>query len=111
MAPNQGERAMSTDQSTASAQPPEAGSTGPLALVVPPDGTATLTRLPEAGLPVQDRQQLNAIQEAVGGEFEALGDGRWLILLNAARHDLPLPVNTRASLLARALGLRPRDEL
>ena len=88
------------------AEPAPDPSTGPLALVVQPDGTATLTRLPEAGLPVQDRQQLAAIQDTVKGEFEALGNGRWLLLVNAARHELLLPVNERAGLLATSVGLR-----
>ena len=100
---------MSTDQSTDHPQTPQPPggepSTGPLALVVQPDGPATLARLPQGGIPAQDREQLAAIQDTLAGEADALGDGRWLVLVNAARHELGLPVNTQATLLARAVGL------
>jgi hypothetical protein len=93
---------MSTDQSTAPAEP----STGPLVLVIQPDGTATTERLPASGTPAQDREQLAAINDTVGGYFTTIGDGLWLALVNEDGERLALPPNHSGHLLARALGFR-----
>jgi hypothetical protein len=100
---------MSTPESTADPAP----STGPLVLVVQPDGTATTEHLPASGTIAQDRQQLAAINETVGGHFTTIGDGYWLALVNEDGQEFGLPANTAADLLARALGFkfRPGDEL
>jgi hypothetical protein len=100
---------MSTPESTADPAP----STGPLVLVIQPDGSAITTHLPATGSMVADRQQLAEINETVGGFFTTIGDGYWVALVNEDGHHLGLPVNTAADLLARALGFkfRPGDEL
>jgi len=103
---------MSTDQSTDSPQTSDPG-TGPLVLLVQPDGTATTERMPATGTPAQDRAQLKFINDAIGGYFTTIGDGVWIALVNEDGERLMLPPNTTADLLARALGFRfrPGDEL
>jgi hypothetical protein len=95
---------MSTDQSTPTADQ----STGPLVLVVQPDGTAATEHLPASGNIAQDHQQLAAINEAVGGHFTTIGDGHWLALVNEDGEAFGLPVNPQADYLARALGFKFR---
>lgn len=100
---------MSTAQST---DPTDQG-TGPLVLVVQPDGHGSTARLPASGDMIQDREQLEAINATVGGHFTTIGSGRWVALVNEDGGDFGLPLNTQASLLARALGWRfaPGDDL
>jgi hypothetical protein len=76
--------------------------TGPLALVVQPDGTATAERLPE-----NPAACLAALREAIGGHFEAIGNGRWCAYTIEDVRDLANPQPNRpADRLAEMLGWR-----
>jgi hypothetical protein len=82
-------------------------------LVIQPDGTATTEHLPASGSMAEDRQQLAAINETVGGHFTTIGDGYWVALVNEDGQEFGLPPNFKADLLARSLGFQFRagDEL
>jgi|SRR5215471_1223424 len=99
---------MSTDQSTDTTD----GLTGPLVLVVEPDGTATTPRMPSSDVGM-GHAQLKFINDTLGGYFTTIGDGVWLALVNEDGQRLGLAPNTKGDLLARALGFRfrPGDEL
>ena len=98
---------MSTDQST---DPTDHPATGPLVLVVQPDGTASTARLPASGNMIQDHEQLAAIHDTVGGHFTTIGSGLWLALVNEDGQQFGLPANPQANLLARALGFKFRPD-
>ena len=74
--------------------------TGPLALVVQPDGTAAAERLPQ-----NPAACLAALREAIGGHFEAIGNGKWLAYTIEDSRDDPRP-NAPADRLATMLGWR-----
>ena len=76
--------------------------TGPLALVIQPDGSTTAERLP-----ANPAACLAALHQAIGGHFEAIGNGRWHAYTIEDIRDLahPLP-NPAADRLAESLGWR-----
>jgi hypothetical protein len=71
-----------------------------LALVVQPDGTATAERLPQ-----NPAAMLAALRDAIGGHFEAIGNGRWLAYTIEDNRDDGRP-NMPADRLAEMLGWR-----
>jgi hypothetical protein len=73
---------------------------GPLALVIQPDGSTTAERLP-----VNPAAMLAALREAIGGHFEAIGNGRWCAYTIEDNRDDPRP-NRPADRLAELLGWR-----
>ena len=75
---------------------------GPLALVIQPDGSTTAERLP-----VNPAAMLAALREAIGGHFEAIGNGRWCAYTIEDDRDLTNPEpNRAANRLAELLGWR-----
>jgi len=75
---------------------------GPLALVIQPDGSTTAERLP-----VNPAAMLAALREAIGGHFEAIGNGRWCAYTIEDNRDLTNPQpNRAANRLAELLGWR-----
>jgi hypothetical protein len=80
--------------------PPTITPGGPLALIVTPEGAATLTPLPQ-----NPAAMLTALNEAVGGYLTAVGTREgWVAYINEDGKGLGLPPNFQADLLARALG-------
>lgn len=76
--------------------------TGPLALVIQPDGTATAERLPE-----NPAACLAVLNQIIGGHFEAIGDSRWCAYTIEDVRDLADPQsNPAADRLASLLGWR-----
>ena len=75
---------------------------GPLALVVEPDGSARTLRLPDAG-PHGGQH----VHDLVGGWLEAITGRGWCAYFNEDGERERLPVNMRATGLACALGWRP----
>ena len=76
---------------------------GPLALIIRPDGTGELTRLPDAA-----GGQLKALNEILGGYLEAVATGTsdWLAYINEEGKRLELVFNAQADAMVRALGFR-----
>jgi len=76
---------------------------GPLALIIRPDGTATAGRLPGPGQP-----GATAIHDAIGGYFEGVsGPGAdWVAYVAEDERHFPggLLPNLQADAIARALG-------
>jgi hypothetical protein len=72
---------------------------GPIALVVWPQGFAELRRLPAS-----DITQADILHEAVGGYLESIGPGEWIAFLNTDGKEQGLKPNLHADALARALG-------
>jgi hypothetical protein len=76
--------------------------TGPLALVIQPDGTTTTERLPE-----NPAACLAVLNQTIGGHFEAIGNGRWHAYTIEDVRDLAVPrPNPAADRLAELLGWR-----
>jgi hypothetical protein len=76
--------------------------TGPLALVIQPDGSTTAERLPQ-----NPAACLAALHQAIGGHFEAIGNGRWHAYTIEDIRDLAVPrPNRPADRLAEMLGWR-----
>lgn len=75
--------------------------TGPLALIIQPDGTTEAGRLPANPLACS-----TAIHQAIGGHFEAIGQGGWVAYVAEDEREFPagLARNCQADALARALG-------
>jgi len=73
---------------------------GPLALVIQPDGSTTAERLPQ-----NPAALLAALHQAIGGHFEAIGNGRWCAYTIEDSRDDPRP-NEPANRLAALLGWR-----
>jgi hypothetical protein len=71
---------------------------GALALVVQPDGTAATERLPE-----NPAAAVVALNEAIGGHFQAIGDSRWIAYTVEDNRDDGRP-NPAADRLAELLG-------
>jgi hypothetical protein len=84
-------------ESTPSAGP----STGPVALIIRPDGAATLTPLP-----VHPLACATAIHDAIGGHYEAIGQHGWIAYVAEDERQFPegLRPNPGADVLARLLG-------
>lgn len=81
--------------------------TGPLVLIIRPGDhdTAELVRLPDGNL-----AGTSAVQEAIGGHFEAIeGVGGWIAYVAEDERDFaePLHPNLHADALARVLGWHP----
>jgi hypothetical protein len=74
---------------------------GPTALIVRPDGRATL-----GPLPLNPLACLTAIRDAIGGYFEAVGGGGWVAYVADDDREFTagLPPNHQADAIARAAG-------
>jgi hypothetical protein len=84
---------------------PTTQSTGPLALIIQPGGSAVLQRLPVNPLACS-----TAIHDAIGGHYEAIaGPGGWIAYTAEDERDFPagLPLNYQADAIARTAGWHP----
>lgn len=74
---------------------------GPVALIVRPDGSAALTPLPD-----HPARAAQAISDAIGGPLEAILGADWCAYVDEHYLDHGSPVNGPGDHLARLLGWR-----